>query len=267
MFCGVGPFAVPLAKAGCVVHANDLNPRSYHYLRINAKGNGVRPPCWPAASCGHVWCTCWRGSWAQCSCMQVSDKIVCYNLDARVFIRKVAAQGLKFAHAVMNLPADAIEFTGAQRAHSTSPHPPPQARPHAIVLCHRPPDAFIGLFHGRDPAEVGELPMVHCYCFSKADTLDGCKADVVARVEAAMECTGLREAATTTVRLVRDVAPRKTMMLVSYRLPPAVAFAEPPARFAASDATHTRDVPTAVKRSAEAAPLAGLRRSPKRARP
>lgn len=44
--------------------------------------------------------------------MQVSNKVVCYNLDARDFIRRVAADGLAFSHIVMNLPADAIEFTG-----------------------------------------------------------------------------------------------------------------------------------------------------------
>ena len=93
-------------------------PRATAYVRLV----GLR--------CHAATCTCWRGSWAQCSCMQVSDKIVCYNLDARVFIRKVAAQGLKFAHAVMNLPADAIEFTGAQRAHRS---PPGAASRHCVV--------------------------------------------------------------------------------------------------------------------------------------
>ena len=34
-------FAVPLAMAGCMVHANDLNPRSYHFLKINADNNHV----------------------------------------------------------------------------------------------------------------------------------------------------------------------------------------------------------------------------------
>ncbi|GBG58754.1 hypothetical protein CBR_g154 [Chara braunii] len=57
MFAGVGPFAIPAAQAGCLVHANDLNPRSAHYLAINAKLNKVSP------------------------------RIRVYNLDARDFVQ------------------------------------------------------------------------------------------------------------------------------------------------------------------------------------
>jgi tRNA (guanine37-N1)-methyltransferase len=41
MFCGIGPFAIPAAARGCVVHANDLNPKSYEYLVANVASNKV----------------------------------------------------------------------------------------------------------------------------------------------------------------------------------------------------------------------------------
>ena len=41
VFAGVGPFALPAAKKGCVVLANDLNPESYKYLVMNIKDNKV----------------------------------------------------------------------------------------------------------------------------------------------------------------------------------------------------------------------------------
>jgi tRNA (guanine37-N1)-methyltransferase len=41
VFAGVGPFALPAAKKGCAVLANDLNPESYKYLALNIKGNKV----------------------------------------------------------------------------------------------------------------------------------------------------------------------------------------------------------------------------------
>ncbi|KAG0453369.1 hypothetical protein HPP92_026033 [Vanilla planifolia] len=57
MFAGIGPFAIPAAQKGCFVFANDLNPDSVHFLRINAKVN------------------------------KVEDNIMAYNMDARAFMR------------------------------------------------------------------------------------------------------------------------------------------------------------------------------------
>jgi len=83
MFAGVGPFAIPAAKRGCVVYANDLNPSSYHYLQLNAKLN---------------------------KCL-----LHCYNQDGRDFLRQlIHSQSLnnplRIDHIIMNLPASAIQF-------------------------------------------------------------------------------------------------------------------------------------------------------------
>ncbi|KAL0385217.1 UNVERIFIED_CONTAM: tRNA (guanine(37)-N1)-methyltransferase 2 [Sesamum radiatum] len=56
MFAGIGPFAIPAAQKGCQVYANDLNPDSIHYLKINAEIN------------------------------KVANLVRAYNLDARKFI-------------------------------------------------------------------------------------------------------------------------------------------------------------------------------------
>ena len=41
VFAGVGPFALPAAKKGCGVLANDLNPESYRWLLRNVESNKV----------------------------------------------------------------------------------------------------------------------------------------------------------------------------------------------------------------------------------
>ncbi|KAF6175625.1 hypothetical protein GIB67_022627 [Kingdonia uniflora] len=61
MFAGIGPFAIPAAQKGCVVYANDLNPDSIKYLKINAEIN------------------------------KVDDRVCAYNMDARAFMSKLMA--------------------------------------------------------------------------------------------------------------------------------------------------------------------------------
>ncbi|KAH9380807.1 hypothetical protein HPB48_007248 [Haemaphysalis longicornis] len=59
VFAGVGPFAIPAARKGCAVFANDLNPHSFAWLNHNVKLN------------------------------KVTNRVTTYNLDGREFIREV----------------------------------------------------------------------------------------------------------------------------------------------------------------------------------
>ncbi|KAH7932834.1 hypothetical protein HPB49_003341 [Dermacentor silvarum] len=90
VFAGVGPFAIPAARKGCTVIANDLNPHSYTWLNHNVTLN------------------------------KVSDRVTTYNMDGREFIQKVMGETLvkhladdKHVHVCMNLPALATEFLDA----------------------------------------------------------------------------------------------------------------------------------------------------------
>ncbi|MED6279677.1 tRNA (guanine(37)-N1)-methyltransferase [Characodon lateralis] len=92
VFAGVGPFAVPAARAGAKVLANDLNPESHRWLQHNCKLN------------------------------KVESKVQTFNLDGRDFIRGPLKQelpallkGESAVHVVMNLPALALEFLDAFR--------------------------------------------------------------------------------------------------------------------------------------------------------
>lgn len=155
MFAGIGPFAIPAAKHGCTVYANDLNPRSAHYCKVNAALNQVEKRV-------HV------------SCM-----------DGRAFVRRLAHEGVPFTKVLMNLPAIALEFL----------------------------DVFIGL----DRDLTRPAPQVFCYCFSKAaDAVQ----DVIERASHALRCD--LPPSSVTVHDVRNVAPRKQMLCVSFVVPATV---------------------------------------------
>lgn len=177
VFAGVGPFAIPAARRGSEVLANDLNPDSFRWLQHNAKLN------------------------------KVDRKITSFNMDGRDFIRgpvrerlPALMKGSQKIHVVMNLPALALEFL----------------------------DAFRGLL-GPEPDQSlsrqdDNLPQVHCYGFSKEDDA---QRDVVERAEASLK-TSLQGQCS--VHLVRNVAPNKEMMCVSFTLPRGVLYG-----------THTQD--------------------------
>ena len=83
MFAGIGPFALPLAKKGCRVLANDLNPESFEALVANAKHNRV--------------------------------VVEAFNKDGREFVRTLCEESpnddaFPFNVVLMNLPKDAVEF-------------------------------------------------------------------------------------------------------------------------------------------------------------
>ena len=122
--------------------------------------------------------------------------------DARSFVRclagaeeSLAAEPVTaccFDHIVMNLPASAVEFL----------------------------DALSGAFSS-ELWRNRPLPLVHCYAFLRDDETE---AALRARVEAALGGDAGQEWGVVTVR---DVAPHKTMVCVSFRVGDAVGRQEP----------------------------------------
>eukprot|EP00842_Homolaphlyctis_polyrhiza_P004821 jgi/Hompol1/533/HPOL_002532-RA len=220
VFGGVGPFALPAAKnAQCIVFANDLNPQSYKYLIENIKLNKLERRIRPSNLDGRqfirqslqdlndpdVWETLQaaerklakkrRESKDAKPSSSASTSIPEPEVYKPMDVQHVIDGTRYFKHYIMNLPATAIEFL----------------------------DAFQGLYSGkRDTITDEQLPMIHCHCFSRAEDL---KADVVERVERVI---GVRlDQNHLSVHIVRTVAPNKIMLCISFRLPPALAFAEP----------------------------------------
>jgi tRNA (guanine37-N1)-methyltransferase len=212
MMGGVGPFGIPLAKLNLFrVHCNDLNPASHKYLLQNAHLNHCRIAADVAES---------------------APGLSCYNLDGREFIRSLRVAGVAPDHVLMNLPQSAPEFL----------------------------DTFIGYFRSSSESVVEcALPVIHVYAFSTAvdDLPSSAIADVSSRCASIMRCSpeelGRQQviAATGTNlanlqlellgkdpsrpsfftevcwgHIVRDVAPTKVMVCLSFRLPRSVALSE-----------------------------------------
>ncbi|XP_015745012.2 tRNA (guanine(37)-N1)-methyltransferase isoform X1 [Python bivittatus] len=138
--------------------------------------------------------------WLQHNCKlnKVDKKVKVFNMDGRSFLKGPVKEELdkhlsskewkNSLHIIMNLPAMAIEFL----------------------------DVFRHLLNG-EPVSA-ELPTVHCHCFSKHDNPT---QDVQERAEALL---GTSLDGLCSVKWVRNVAPYKEMMCISFQLPAEVLY-------------------------------------------
>ena len=174
VFAGVGPFAVPAAKKGCAVFANDLNPNSAKYLAQNVQDNKVT----------------------------LLVRVTCE--DGRDFIKAVISRALDEPFAGYAGPQPSLRQqqkakrraaeSGAQQAADATAAPalpPPRARIAHFVM--NLPDSaitFLDAFRGilapsnlsgktADISGVYDImPMVHCHCFTRELEADKAEADI-----------------------------------------------------------------------------------------
>ena len=120
------------------------------------------------------------------------------NLDGRVFLTKLAAEKRPVDHIIMNLPATALEFLDVFRGEENR-------------------ERFRYLVQPQQDAGSSSSPMVHVYCFTKADDPE---RDVLDRAALVMDLPrGLdKDKDGISIHLVRDVAPKKLMLCVSFPL-------------------------------------------------
>uniref|UniRef100_A0A0B7ARY6 tRNA (guanine(37)-N1)-methyltransferase n=3 Tax=Arion vulgaris TaxID=1028688 RepID=A0A0B7ARY6_9EUPU len=212
VFAGIGPFSVPVAKKKhCIVFANDLNPSSYEYLMRNIQLNKI-----------------------------VSGKIKAFNMDGRDFIKTVVKNDLidrivrystdlhktsseDVGETSENVESDTFSCTQITNENLESSN---ISVPFSYVIMNLPAmaidflDAFKSILHDL-PSELKKpdilepfLPYIYCYTFSTQDTS---LKDMEDRVKVAV---GQSMPESCNVRLVRNVAPKKEMMCVSFKLWP-----------------------------------------------
>jgi tRNA (guanine37-N1)-methyltransferase len=221
VMAGVGPFALPAAKnKGSIVFANDLNPKSYEYLKKNVENNKLVNKVFSYNEDGRDFI---KNSLKYLNDKSIQEKIIEQRKKDKIesLRKKFKKQNIKninrnnekekiednsenifktengtpilFQHYVMNLPAIAIEFL----------------------------DAFRGIFRDyKDKIKIEQFPTIHCHCFSAAKDRH---AEIKSRVENALG-HALDEKYIKEIYFVRSVAPSKDMYCISFVLPPEVAF-------------------------------------------
>lgn len=223
VFAGVGPFAIPAAKRGCGVFANDLNPASYKYLKQNVKDNKVaelvRPFCEDGRSfIRSVFNRAFDGPFRDPPPKKNSAQL---RQERRKKFQEErerkrsperfysspppAPRRRRITQFAMNLPESAIEFLDEFRG--------------VLASANGGERALSGLY-GAEDSEA--MPMIHCYCFTRELEPEKAEIDIRQRVE---DKLGHSLGQETSYHWVRSVAPSKEMYCISFRLPHAVAFA------------------------------------------
>lgn len=114
------------------------------------------------------------------------DQLYCYNMDGRAFVQHLAKNQIGVDHAILNLPASAPEFLNAFCGFPSRPH-------------------------------------IHVHCFAPKTDADTNYQSAVDRCATAMGLSSIdRKEDQVQVHVVRDVAPTKYMLCISFVLPSAV---------------------------------------------
>ncbi|TEY81855.1 hypothetical protein BOTCAL_0031g00470 [Botryotinia calthae] len=212
VMAGVGPFALPAGKKGVFVWANDLNPDSYKAMKDAVIRNKVENFVHPFNEDGHKFIHQAADEILQLTATNQNTIIIAPKRPSRSAPPssqpppppKILTIPNTISHFVMNLPATAIDFL----------------------------PSFHGVYHKSQhlfaPRTETKLPMVHVHCFAaKNEDNEAANIEICERVS---EKLGMKieqgDKYETKVWDVRDVAPKKRMFCVSFRIPEEVAFGE-----------------------------------------
>ncbi|BEI81537.1 hypothetical protein CcaverHIS002_0206970 [Cutaneotrichosporon cavernicola] len=222
---GVGPFAVPAAKKGAYVLANDLNPESVKWMRENQARNKVEPrlriteddarafirraplEAWTKpftrseAVRNRAWEKAQRAARVQAKKEKEERESAGLPELVKEEEKEEPAAPQTIDHYVMNLPDSALEFL----------------------------DAYMGSFTpllsqpGYD--RTTPLPLIHVHCFTRELEPETASADICERATGYLGHSVSPDMDDFHLHAVRRVAPNKDMYCLTFRLPEAVAYA------------------------------------------
>jgi tRNA (guanine37-N1)-methyltransferase len=254
VMAGVGPFAVPAAKKGCLVLGNDLNPEGTKWMEVNRVNNKVSQV--PLLS-----------SWGvdKSDRVQVESALRISTTDGRAFIRasplnvwdnpfppvvqqksrKQLDREAKAARKAreVSTPAEGISSLSLQpsisdqvTASTPTAEQPQEPQQIAHFVMNLPDSAltFLDAYRGAyveleqklsGAREKIRMPMVHVYCFTREMERPAAERDICQRAASYLGYDLTPDVQGYNLHLVRSVAPNKEMYCLSFRLPEEVAFA------------------------------------------
>lgn len=222
---GVGPFAVPAAKKGAYVLANDLNPESVKWMRENQARNKVEPR------------------------LRVTED------DARAFIRRapleawtrpfrrsepVRNRAWEKAQRAARIQAKkekeertAAGLPEADKEEEKEEPPAPQTLNHYVMNLPDSALEFLDAYAGSFTPLLSQpgydrstpLPLIHVHCFTRELEPEPARDDICARASGYLGHPVTPDADGFNLHAVRRVAPNKDMYCLTFRLPEAVAYA------------------------------------------
>ncbi|GKB50435.1 tRNA (guanine(37)-N1)-methyltransferase 2-like protein isoform X1 [Tanacetum coccineum] len=254
MFAGIGPFAIPAAQKGCLVYANDLNPDSVRYLKINADINKVNNNL-------HAYNMDARNFMSQLMAVPYGESkdnastldssVICttqenvkasseernaetagndlrsqegdsisHNKDTKVAATDSSTEGIKRAETHV-----AVKSKGSKnkRIKTSVPFTDKSWEHVDHVIMNLPASAlqFLDVFNGLIQRKYwkGSLPWIHCYCFIRSSET---QESVVSEAESLLNAK-IHEPV---FHRVRDVAPNKAMYCLSFQLPEEACVSE-----------------------------------------
>ncbi|KAL8189652.1 hypothetical protein R6Q57_029218 [Mikania cordata] len=250
MFAGIGPFAIPAAQKGCLVYANDLNPDSVRYLKINADINKVNNNIhsynldarifmsqlmkMPIGESEHV--NSGLVSSVNCNiqesmkanpeeknsgnnlCGEVGDTNSCIWKESNITATEKRSESCIEENRGLNDAHVAIKTKGSKNKRIKTcvsfTNKPWEHINHVIMNLPASALQFLDVFRGLIQSKYwkGSLPWIHCYCFIRSNETQ----DSVVSVAELLLNAKIREPV---FHRVRDVAPNKAMYCLSFRLP------------------------------------------------
>lgn len=215
VMAGVGPFAVPAARKGCLVLGNDLNPESTRWMERNRVDNRVRRRVSGCAVRQGLMCV---------EATQVQQTLRVRNIDGREFIRTAAVQAYTEPFPLVSAPpsetkrlakearrareaakkareadgeAEGEDREAAARAAPaitgvlpSAPAAPPIPQHISHFVMNLPGsaleflDAYSGCYRallnidGFPGNDVFPMPLVHTHCFTKEAEGEGAQRDI-----------------------------------------------------------------------------------------